>query len=48
MMRPVEGIQEGKYYIITHKCERCGFERRNKLVAEDDFGAFIAFDRSRK
>jgi hypothetical protein len=42
MMEPVKGEKEGKEYVITHKCARCGFERRNKLDAADDFDAFVA------
>lgn len=42
MMKPVaiEVVRGG--YIITHKCEKCGAERRNKTSSDDDFEMILA------
>ena len=46
LMEPVDlELKDGKY-IIVHRCQRCGFVRRNKVDEGDDFNAVI--DLSRK
>ena len=35
MMRPVAVEKDGDEYIILHKCEMCGHEKRNKAGPED-------------
>lgn len=25
-------------YVLVHKCEKCGFERYNRIAGDDDFG----------
>ncbi|MBX4209390.1 RNHCP domain-containing protein [Candidatus Parcubacteria bacterium] len=45
LMEPIAGEKEGKGHMITHKCVRCGFIRRNSLAKEDDFDAFVAVSR---
>jgi hypothetical protein len=42
MMEPIRGEKEKGDYMITHKCVRCGFTRRNTLEKADSFDAFIA------
>lgn len=37
MMQPIGIEQKAGKYIILHRCVVCGFERRNKSQAEDDF-----------
>lgn len=46
LMRPiaVESGREG--YVLTHRCERCGHEKRNRTAAADDFGAILALARA--
>ncbi len=41
MMGPIR--IEGKMgeWVIVHKCERCGYEKRNKVAKEDDMGVLI-------
>lgn len=41
MMRPVDIYLEHRDWIIVHRCELCGEERRKKVVAEDDVDAVI-------
>ena len=33
--------RNGKDYIL-HKCQKCGFERRNQAAPNDDFNALLA------
>jgi ribosomal protein L32 len=40
-MPPVSVESKGGEYIITHRCEVCGFERRNRSVAGDNFEALL-------
>ncbi len=41
MMRPIAGEKDGTKMMIRHKCQKCGFERRNSLDEKDDFDAFV-------
>lgn len=41
MMKPIKIEKEGKEYLITHKCEKCGFERRKVVERGDDFEEII-------
>ncbi len=41
MMCPIKIDQEKGEFIITHKCEKCKFERRKFLNKEDDFESLI-------
>ena len=41
MMTPIQIEKEGEEYIITHKCKRCGHEKRNKTAPEDDFEVVV-------
>lgn len=29
-------------YVLVHKCERCGFERYNRVAGDDDFDLVTA------
>lgn len=41
MMKPVKLVSEEGEFIITHRCEKCGHEKRNKLSKLDDFDEAI-------
>ena len=45
LMEPIDlDLKEGKY-IIVHKCQKCGFIRRNKISEDDDFEAVLALSK---
>lgn len=46
MMEPIRAEKEGERLVLTHRCARCGFERRNTLQREDDFDVFLKVMRS--
>jgi len=41
MMKPVAVEIKSGEYILTHKCEKCGKQKRNKISTADDFHAII-------
>ena len=41
MMEPVGVEKKGREYIITHKCVKCGLEKPNKAVKDDNFQMII-------
>ncbi len=41
MMEPVGVKKEGREYNILHKCIKCGFQKPNKAVPEDDFQMIV-------
>ena len=45
MMRPIAGVKKRGEYIITHQCEKCGFERNKKLEKTDDFDTFVSLSK---
>ena len=47
MMRPVSVSESGGEYKILQRCAKCGFERHNKVIKEDDFDAVVALARKR-
>ncbi|HEY0907765.1 MAG TPA: RNHCP domain-containing protein [Candidatus Paceibacterota bacterium] len=46
LMKPIAIAKEGKDFVITHRCLRCGFERRKKVEEGDDFDAVIKISSS--
>ena len=38
-MAPIGVEVKGDQYILLHKCEKCGFERKNKVGEKDSFDA---------
>lgn len=46
MMKPISVEMKFKEYILTHKCEKCGFKKKNKTVPEDNFEAILALAKS--
>lgn len=41
IMRPVSVEKKGDSYIIVHKCEKCGFIRKNKSCENDNFDMIL-------
>lgn len=41
MMEPLKVLKKGREYTIIHKCTKCGVERPNKAVKEDNFQMII-------
>lgn len=39
MMSPFSFTMDKQVFIIIHKCEKCGFVRRNKVSPKDDMNA---------
>ncbi|MFQ5584074.1 MAG: RNHCP domain-containing protein [Calditrichia bacterium] len=37
MMRPVRAEENGGEYSIIHRCEKCGYEKKNKISPNDNF-----------
>ena len=42
LMKPLRLEMKGQEYSIVHHCEICGFERKNKVVPEDNYEAVLA------
>jgi hypothetical protein len=43
MMAPIGAFQRPNgEHVLVHRCERCGFERFNRLGADDDFELTLA------
>ncbi len=41
LMKPIEILQKNGNFIILHKCEKCGFERKNKTSDNDNYNKII-------
>ena len=37
MMKPIGLDKKGDIFSVVQKCEKCGHERKNKLVVDDSF-----------
>lgn len=46
IMRPVAVEMKDGDYIIVHKCEKCGFIRRNKASEDDNFNKILEICKS--
>jgi rubrerythrin len=42
LMAPVNVEQKAGIFVLVHRCQDCGFVRRNKVDADDDFDTVIA------
>ena len=43
MMAPIGAFQRPNgEHVIVHQCERCGFERFNRIQADDDFDLVLS------
>ena len=45
LMAPVEIQQKNGEFVILHRCEKCGFERKNKVCDGDDYGVVVEISR---
>lgn len=45
LMAPVALSREGKNDKITHRCGRCGYEKKNKVAENDNFEALLVLSR---
>ncbi|MES2088307.1 MAG: RNHCP domain-containing protein [Patescibacteria group bacterium] len=45
LMEPVAFEKRSDSYVITHRCQKCGFERKNNFVAGDSFDTLLALAR---
>ncbi len=41
LMEPVDKEIEKDGYVITHRCQICKYEKRNKATSEDDFDKLL-------
>lgn len=41
LMKPIRAEKRGKDLVLTHKCVKCGFERKNKVSEEDNFNKIL-------
>lgn len=41
LMAPVGAIKRKGETIVTHQCQKCGFERNNKIRPEDNFDVLV-------
>jgi predicted Zn-ribbon and HTH transcriptional regulator len=41
LMKPVGVIKKGETYSVNQQCQKCGFERQNKILPEDDFDKLV-------
>jgi hypothetical protein len=41
LMEPIAAEVKGGDYIITHKCEKCGKEKRQRCTSDDDVSEVI-------
>ena len=41
LMKPIDILQKNGEFIILHKCQKCDFERKNKVNENDDYKKII-------
>lgn len=41
MMKPAGVVKESDDFVITHICERCNYQKRNKVSKGDDFDVLL-------
>ncbi len=41
LMKPISVINEKGEFVLVHKCEKCGEEKRNKTLKEDDLSVLL-------
>ncbi len=47
LMEPLSSEKEGGQEKLLQRCEKCGFERKNKVQEEDDFEALLGLARKK-
>ncbi len=45
LMEPIDFEMKNGSYVIVHKCQKCGFVRKNKVSEDDDFQAVLQLAR---
>jgi hypothetical protein len=45
MMPPISYDKEGEEISLTHKCLKCGFEKRNKIAGDDNFDELLKYSK---
>ena len=48
LMEPIDLILKDGEYILVHRCQKCGFERRNKVSKNDNFESILHIARQKK
>ena len=46
LMEPVGTELKNGGWVIRHRCVKCGFERKNKAVSEDNFDVLLQISSS--
>ena len=41
LMKPIAMQKNGQDIFLTHKCQKCGFEKRNKMATNDNFDTLL-------
>lgn len=41
LMEPIQIIKKGREYSILHRCTKCGLEKPNKAVKDDNFQMIV-------
>jgi RNHCP domain len=42
LMKPISALKKGADYSVLQQCQKCGFERKNKVLPEDDFATLVS------
>lgn len=45
LMEPIALKQESTGYVLTHRCQKCGYKKKNRSAEEDDFEALLELSR---
>ncbi len=48
LMEPIDILQKNGEFIILHKCQKCNFERKNKVEENDDFSVVVKISKNNK
>lgn len=48
LMKPIELQQKNGEFVILHKCQKCGFERRNRVNEKDNINSIIKLSSNKK
>jgi len=47
LMKPIDIMQKNGEYVILQKCQKCGFERKNKFCEGDDFEELLRISKEK-
>ncbi len=45
LMKPIGSIYKGGEISVIQRCEKCGFEKKNKLLPEDNFDVLVSLSK---